>query len=46
MPPPAGTFRVLTVGESHACGVHTDGDVECWGDPGMKAPTGLNIDRL
>jgi hypothetical protein len=29
--PPQGKFRLVTVSESHACGVRTDGTIACWG---------------
>jgi len=29
--PPDGTFRSISVGSNHACGVKTDGTVACWG---------------
>jgi hypothetical protein len=29
--PPPGSFRSVAVGSNHACGVHTNGMVECWG---------------
>lgn len=29
---PAGTFAKISAGYKHACGIHTDGSLECWGD--------------
>ncbi len=29
---PDGTFKMLTVGTSHACGIRTNNTVTCWGD--------------
>jgi len=29
--PPSGTFRLLGVGATNACGIKTDGAVACWG---------------
>ena len=29
---PSGHFARVTVGSNHACGITTDGRVECWGD--------------
>ncbi len=29
--PPSGTFRSVTVGTYHSCGIRTDGTVACWG---------------
>ena len=29
--PPHGAFASVSAGESHSCGVRTDGPVECWG---------------
>jgi hypothetical protein len=28
---PSGTFSQVSVGESHACAVRTDGTIACWG---------------
>jgi len=38
-PPPAGTFTQLAAGPSHACAIHTDGSVACWGDNRMGQAT-------
>lgn len=29
--PPSGTFKSVSVDYNHACGVRTDGTIECWG---------------
>ena len=29
--PPEGTFRQISAGVTHTCGVKTDGEVTCWG---------------
>ncbi len=41
--PPAGvTFTMLSAGNRFACGIRTDGGIECWGDPSQPAPPAGN----
>ena len=35
---PTGTYVSVSAGASHACGVRTDGSVECWGQMNMVRP--------
>jgi len=37
--PPPGTYTQISVGDSEACGVHTDGTVECWGYSDLAPPS-------
>ena len=30
--PPTGSFRAVSAGELHSCGLRTDGTLACWGD--------------
>ena len=32
IPPATGHYTMISVGPSHACGVKTDGHLECWGE--------------
>lgn len=39
-----GTWRQVAAGETHACGIRTDGSLWCWGDPSdgrLGVPRGL-----
>ena len=38
--PPAGSFVQVAVGESHACALDADGDVQCWGSAGWNRTSG------
>ena len=31
IPAPAGTWRVVSAGDRHTCGIRTDGTLWCWG---------------
>ena len=34
---PAGTFSAVSAGNTHACGLRTNGAIECWTDEGPQA---------
>lgn len=33
--PPSGTFRAVSAGSAHSCGVRTDGSITCWGNTAL-----------
>jgi hypothetical protein len=43
-PPPAGTFRHVSVGIRAACAIRTDHTLSCWGDFSAPAPEGRFVD--
>ena len=34
--PPSGTFKSLTTGSWHSCGLRNDGSITCWGANGQE----------
>lgn len=38
-PPPAGTFTQVAAGNSHSCGLKSDGEVACWGSNSVGEAT-------
>jgi len=44
---PLGTFLQVSAGDAHVCGVHSNGQIECWGSAltwGEQPPSGIALE--